>query len=296
MTMPIRRIVIAIDASPGSVAALEAAVELAAALEAEVLGLFVEDINLLRWSSLPFARQVGASFAVSRPLTSGELERQLRLQAEQARATLAEMAQRLGIRSSFRITRGIVAEQLVRDLTVDDLLSLGIRGRLAGPARGLGSTARRVAVTARGRILLLPPGAKSVGPVAVIFDGTATAVEALETALSIARGRTQGVHVFCVAPTEQAARALVRTAIGQLGPAGDEANFRHLQPQDVSRAAQVAASIGANTLILPIESDLVSNEALESIASGFPGCVLIVRGEGSARRPTRVRASRQRTS
>ena len=44
----IRRILVALDTSKHSLAALEAADELAAWLKAELFGLFVEDINLLR--------------------------------------------------------------------------------------------------------------------------------------------------------------------------------------------------------------------------------------------------------
>ena len=43
----IRRILVALDASPHSQAALQAASELAAALKAELVGIFVEDVNLL---------------------------------------------------------------------------------------------------------------------------------------------------------------------------------------------------------------------------------------------------------
>jgi nucleotide-binding universal stress UspA family protein len=53
-----RRILVALDASVNSLAAIEQAATLAANLEAEQLGLFVEDINLLRIATLPFARQI----------------------------------------------------------------------------------------------------------------------------------------------------------------------------------------------------------------------------------------------
>ena len=49
-----RRILVALDASAHSHAALAAAVALAARLHAEIEGLFVEDINLLRLAELPF--------------------------------------------------------------------------------------------------------------------------------------------------------------------------------------------------------------------------------------------------
>lgn len=55
----IRRVLVALDASPGSVVAAAAAARMAAALEAELEGLFVEDHDLLRLSRSSQARQVG---------------------------------------------------------------------------------------------------------------------------------------------------------------------------------------------------------------------------------------------
>ena len=57
---PIRRILVALDASEASRAAIRSAVDLAARFRAELVGLFVEDVNLLRSAQLPFVRKVGA--------------------------------------------------------------------------------------------------------------------------------------------------------------------------------------------------------------------------------------------
>ena len=70
----IRRILVALDASTHSLAALETAAGLAARLEAELVGLFVEDINLLRAAELPFARETSFYSSSLRPLERGELE------------------------------------------------------------------------------------------------------------------------------------------------------------------------------------------------------------------------------
>jgi nucleotide-binding universal stress UspA family protein len=273
--MRIRRIVVAIDASPASVAALEAAAELAAALEAEVLGLFVEDINLLRLSSLPFAHEVGALSATRRRLSGVDMERQLRFQAERAREALAAVERRLGVRTSFRIARGTVAEQLINALKAEDLLSLGARGWASG--RGLGSTARTVAFTSRGRVLILPHGARLTGPAAVLFDGSPSGVEALETALAIAGGRPRDVHVYCVAETEKDGEHLARQAADHLGPGGEGILYRQVKPKDLPRATPAIRTAGANTLVVPGSSDLIADGVIETVVTEFPGPALVVR-------------------
>ena len=54
------RIVVALDASPNSVAALRAGAELASLLGVDLEGLFVEDIDLVRLCGLPYRQEVGS--------------------------------------------------------------------------------------------------------------------------------------------------------------------------------------------------------------------------------------------
>ena len=54
----IQRILVALDASTDSLAALDAAAKLAQCLQAELVGLFVEDVNLLYMAGLPFTREL----------------------------------------------------------------------------------------------------------------------------------------------------------------------------------------------------------------------------------------------
>ena len=72
---PPRRIVVALDASSHSHAALAAAVALAGRLQAELQGIFVEDVNLLRLAELPFAREVRFGLSAARPVRWGALGR-----------------------------------------------------------------------------------------------------------------------------------------------------------------------------------------------------------------------------
>ena len=71
----IRRSLVAVEPSAQGQAALDAAARMAARLQAELVGLYVEDVELLRLAQFPFAREFsvhdGPEFAmgdVSRPL------------------------------------------------------------------------------------------------------------------------------------------------------------------------------------------------------------------------------------
>ena len=89
--LPIRQIVVALDASPSSLVLLEAAAELAARFHTELVGLFIEDANLIHLAGSPFLREVSRFSGTARQLGLEQLERQLRAQASQMRRVLTTM-------------------------------------------------------------------------------------------------------------------------------------------------------------------------------------------------------------
>lgn len=110
--MTVRRIVVGLDTGPRTRAALEAAAHLAASMQAELVGLFVEDVELLHFAGLPFAREVGYPSASLRPLDVAAMERALRAAAEEVRRTLATVAAHGPLSWSFRTARGAVPDAL----------------------------------------------------------------------------------------------------------------------------------------------------------------------------------------
>jgi hypothetical protein len=107
----VRRVVVRLDSRER--AALRAAAALAAELEAELLGLFVEDPDLLSFAALPFARELCFTSATQRALDRPAMERSLRaLAAELERACAAAM-RGAAVPWAFRSTRGSLAAGLL---------------------------------------------------------------------------------------------------------------------------------------------------------------------------------------
>ncbi len=171
---PKRKILLALDVSPRSRSALEIAAALAAALDLELAGLFVEDANLLRLSGLPFARETGLWSAQSRAIATPELERALQREAAAVQLQLAETAGRRRLRWSFRVARGQIATELFALASELDMVVIGKRARAGFWPKNDGRAVRSVA----------PPAA---GPVMVVYDGSANALAALELAAQLAR-------------------------------------------------------------------------------------------------------------
>jgi len=222
----VERIVVALDASPHSVAALEAAAELAALMEAELEGLFVEDSDLLCLCGLPFSQEVDACTTVVRPLETEEMERQLRGMAAAIERTMEQVAGRAAVRWSFRVRRGAVVEELLAAAQDAALMSVGRAGRVR--RRGMGSTARSLVDRARRPVLLSGErvGRSSAGgrleePLTVLYTGTAAAGRALDMALRLWSGRPIPLRVVVwaggdaspdVDALEETARRLVAAA------------------------------------------------------------------------------------
>ncbi len=166
--MRIRRILVALDGSPESRSTLAAAARLGMAAGAELSGLFVEDVELLRLAGLPFARETGVSSGVFRRLDTADVERRFRIGAERAEATLREATATAGLRSSFRVARGRVVPELLAAAREADVVATGKRSGYGPAGRRLGTTARSLIAHLEAPVLVGGMEGSSEGPVVVI--------------------------------------------------------------------------------------------------------------------------------
>lgn len=162
-------------------AALDAAIELADRLQAELATLFIEDADLLRASLLPCVREVGRSSAQSRQLEFDQLQRAFKVAATEAEQRLRRHAEARALRFSFQVMRGRPVPQL---LDLADRLDL---------------------------ILLPPPGwmrrrPPPHRPVVVFYDASAATEPALAMAAALARSAGAPLHVLIAADDEAALR------------------------------------------------------------------------------------------
>lgn len=117
-----KKILLAIDIASQSLAAREMALSLAYRLQAELIGLFVEDEDLLVSAQFPFASEVIASSATERKLEYADMERSLRAWSIQMQQQLQKQAQLVNIKCSFRTFRGRKTETLLAQTEVASVL------------------------------------------------------------------------------------------------------------------------------------------------------------------------------
>ena len=196
MKGPIERVVVPLDAASEHGTAIETAARLAARAKAPLHGIFVEDEDLLRLASLPFARQFTLG-AAAEPLTAEHIELHLRVAAERARRELFAAAERHGVACSFEIVRGAAESALTgashHDLVVAGALTRPIAGHFRVECRWWSSIE-----AAPGLFMLARHAWSASGAVVMLLrDRGAASSRLLEAAAQIAHTADASLTVIC---------------------------------------------------------------------------------------------------
>ncbi|MDH3202122.1 MAG: universal stress protein [Myxococcales bacterium] len=210
----------------------------------EVAGLFLEDVDLFRLAQLPFSCEISRLTSRAQPLTTIELEREVRVQAVRAERALRVTAERAGLKWSFQRMRGRLNMALEAAPNVNLLL-------LSATRRNIISSGEAGAL---GRALRASEG-EPTRPIVAVFDGSDPATVALQSAIRLSRSTNRRLEVILVAATTDAAAELRGRAVQLLAP--QTATLRRVPDMaietltDAIRAhAPALLVIGANKLFL----------------------------------------------
>ncbi len=256
------RVLVAFDAWRHDAEALEMAAGMAARRQAELLALFIEDINLMNLAELPFATEIDRFCAVERRLDRVRVARHLRARAAQLRGLIDELSERLQVSGSLKILRGHYIAVALAAAADMDILLLGKRTVNPRPASYLQT--RYESVERQRRAL--------VGePVWVIFDGSPAAARALIIASELAvQGGCELAVILPARSDTEAARW--RRHIAEL------ANFNALAarmvlipPDDAAGLVHLVRRAGCGLLVAKRDED----EVIRMVAENA-GCPLVL--------------------
>ena len=272
--LTIRRILIALDASHHSLAALRAAARLASSLEAELHGLFVEDINLLRVAGLPMARELQFPFSKHAPMNPESMKRQLRAQANQARRALASVCRREQIEWTFQVVRGGVSSKVLEEAAKADLLCLGRISRPVMQRPSLGSTARAAATRAQHSVLLISHGAPVRPPVVVTYDGSSDTEHALLLASRLTQDLGGFLTILVPADAPGSSEKIQQQIAHRLG--GENLMIRYRELVGTSVITLISAVEVEGCGILVLSKAILSPDDVGELVDGVGYPVLLV--------------------
>jgi len=265
-SVSIRRIVVKLDSGGASgLPALQVAVRLAAALGAELEGVFVEDINLLRLASLPFSREVRAFSLAEQAISAEGMQRDLRVLARQAEQALAQAAAASGVRCSFRVWRGHTGVENFSASFEADILSLGAGGLRSAYHRALPLLSAHV-----------PARVVAVETISVLFSDSPQSLKALAAACHLAGTLDAAIRVLLPPPAD-AAGDLQRLAAEALAAHGRQAGFVRLGAVSSTALAERIGRSAANVLIADVDHPLLRRAGVAHCLEQLAGTVLLVR-------------------
>jgi hypothetical protein len=241
-------------------AMLEALSQLAGRTSVEILGMFVEDAELLSLAELPIAREYCRLTHVERRLHTPDIERQFRIQARAAQQALAEIAARFGSPLSFRTVRGALPKLLRDALEETDLMLFGaVRGALRMLGQPGQARATRVSRQA----------------VAVVFDGSEAARRALQVALQLVLDETMPVIVMLPATRPEDLPSLAEK-VTRLAGARPVQLVELINPTWREVIEQVRAR-RSGALVIAISAELLQEENLGPLRSELNCPIVLVK-------------------
>lgn len=191
-TLLFQRILVAVDTSATSRAALESAATLARIMESEIQGLFVHEENWNQLSRLPSAQTVNELTGETQGLEQTSLEHQIKTLESRLRQQLKYISRRNDVNHTWQSVHGHVADKVLEAAKDADLITIGRRGRSYKSRNKLGSTAKAVIRKAEKPVLILKEPLNLRHTITAVYDASEESHNGLRLALSLAKeNRTQ---------------------------------------------------------------------------------------------------------
>lgn len=261
----IRHIVVTLNASESGRPALEAAVRLVAILDAELEGVFVEDINLIRLTGLPFLREVRPSSLAEETISTQRMQRELRTLARHAERMLEQVAREVGVSWSFQVWRGHTGAASLARAFGADVLSLGRVSSLVS-SRAWGTIQPRA-----------HQPRETAASICVLFSDSEQAVRAVTTACSLAKDLDARLTVLLPDNQAEVMPGLEEKARTILDLHEQPARFVQLTGTGVQSLVRAAGASGICILITEAEHPLLQEAGFDQCLEALSCPVLLVR-------------------
>lgn len=181
----VNRILVSLDSSRHSIAALHAAIELAHHYNASLKGIFVEDLTLLSLAEMPFRQEVGEYSAIIREISSDGMTHGIFVQSRRVIRIFRKLINQTDLIGEIAVLRGNVNKTIKQESKECDLLILGKSGTNPLTKNRLGSTTRAMIRDQKKTLLLVEEHNQLGSPIIVLYENSRLGQIALETACDL---------------------------------------------------------------------------------------------------------------
>jgi len=267
----ILEILVALDHSSQSRAALSSAVSIAKILEGKIHGLFVHDAQWLRISKL-------SSLSVVDELTgriSSEDSEDVKKKILELEKTIKEhfelISRQHELAYSWSSVKGVVADKILEKAEQSDIITIGSKGRSYSNKDKLGSTALEVIRRADKPVLILQKQQYLAYPPAAVFDGSERSVAGVEMASRIAKQNETRLVIIDLSNAFTSDEALERMPKRY----ETESKVLKLDQPNIGKFLFMISNLRSGLLILPKNDHFTSRRTMEYILQSSDCPVLL---------------------
>ena len=244
---PINRVLIALDALKENDKTIEFAVALAARKQAELMMLFIEDLNLVHLASLPFASEIGRMSILERKLDSLQMTRAFRAQTQRLEKLLEQMTRQKHVNYSLKVVRGHYLQEALSATDTMDVLFLSKTVGRYGKSTSELTPLIKMAYSNN-------PSIKQA--VWIIYQGTAASDHALLMARDLASSANKEL-VILIRSTEEKARQHKQQAISLLASQPISTHYV-IVPQETENKELINLLKGRECGLLVLPNDVLT--------------------------------------
>jgi len=273
----IQRVLVAVDTSTEQLRTLEAAADLAALLQAELHGLFIENPDLYRVEQLSSSRKIDLPQGFGTDIEKGSIERQVQALTSRSEEMLARASQQRRIEWSFQVVQGAFGDELETEVGEGDLVVAESTGRDIRSGMRMKPSPRHAADAVEQPVLFLQHGPRPTQSIVAVYDGGPESEAVLDAAASLFGGPVSLLTVLLPAESREESEKLKEEAEEQLSRDGVPAHFRRVSPDSLEWVVNAVDDVHADILIQGASTESVQREGFDSLLDRVRCPVLLMR-------------------